>query len=132
MLPTSRHRSRLLRPGRRGQRGLSLLALLLFGVVAVMVVVVGMRVLPSALEFMAIKRNINKVATSGVSTPQDAQRAFDRMSAIDDISSISGKDLVVTRGPNGSLVISFSYEKRVPLFGPASLLIDYEGSTASR
>jgi hypothetical protein len=26
--------------------------------------------------------------------------------------------------------VSFAYQKKIPLVGPASLLIDYEGSTA--
>jgi hypothetical protein len=118
-------------PVARRQRGLSLIGLLFFGIVAVMLVVLGMRVMPSALEYFAIKRALNAIATSGVTSPVDVQRAFDRQAAIDDFTSIAGRDLLVQRDGQ-QLVISFSYEKRVPLFGPASLLIQYEGSTASR
>lgn len=115
----------------RRQRGLSLIGLLFFGIVAVMLVVLGMRVMPSAMEYFAIKRSLNAIATSGVATAADVQRAFDRQAAIDDFTSITGRDLMVQRDGQ-QMVISFSYEKRVPLFGPASLLIQYEGSTASR
>ncbi|HWS75850.1 MAG TPA: DUF4845 domain-containing protein [Quisquiliibacterium sp.] len=115
----------------RRQRGLSLIGMLFFGIIAVMLVVLGMRVMPSALEYFAIKRALTTISTSGVTSPVDVQRAFDRQAAIDDLTSITGRDLIVQR--NGQqLDISFSYEKRVPLFGPASLLIQYEGSTASR
>jgi hypothetical protein len=115
----------------RRQRGLSLIGMLFFGIIAVMLVVLGMRVMPSALEYFAIKRALTTISTSGVTSPVDVQRAFDRQEAIDDLTSITGRDLIVQR--NGQqLDISFSYEKRVPLFGPASLLIQYEGSTASR
>lgn len=115
-------------PARR-QRGLSLIGLLFFGIIAVMLVVLGMRVMPSALEYFAIKRAINSIASSGLTTPAEVQRAFDRQAAIDDLTSITGRDLVIER--NGQrLDIAFGYEKRVPLFGPASLLIQYEGSTA--
>ena len=111
----------------RRERGLSLIGLLLFGVIAVMLVTVGMRVTPTALEFIAIKRAINKIATSGETGTAEIQKAFDRSAAVDDISSITGKDLLIKR--DGSKVaISFHYERRIPLFGPASLLLDYKGT----
>jgi hypothetical protein len=118
-------------PPLRRQRGLSLIGLLFFGVIVVMLVVVGMRVLPTTLEFVAIKRAISKVATSGETGTVEIQKAFDRIAAVDDISTLTGKDLVIQR--NGSQVtLAFKYEKRIPLFGPASLVIDYEGSSSPK
>jgi len=114
----------------RRQRGLSLIGLILFGIVVVMLVVVGMRVLPTALEYTAIKRAIGKIATSGSTSTLDIQKSFDRIAAVDDIASINGKDLIIQRD-GGRVVISFQYEKRIPLFGPASLLLDYQGSASS-
>jgi len=105
--------------------------MLILGIVLVMFVVVGMRVLPTALEFMAIKRAINKVATSGASATPEIQKAFDLIAAVDDISTITGKDLVIARD-GSSVTLSFRYEKRIPLVGPASLVIDYEGTTAGQ
>ena len=113
----------------RRQRGLSLIGLLIFGIVIVMMVVVGMRVLPTVLEFTAIKRAITRIATSGETSTVEIQRAFERSAAVDDIVSIRGKDLQIVR--DGTRVtISFSYEKRIPLFGPASLLLDYQGTSS--
>jgi len=109
------------------QRGLSLISLLIFGVVAVMLVVVGMRVLPTALEYMAVQRALEKIATSGETSPAAISAAFDKIAAVDDIAAISGRDLKVTR-IQGGVAISFQYEKRIPLYGPASLLLDYTGS----
>ena len=120
------------RPPARRQRGLSLIGVLLFGAIAVLLVVFGARVMPSALEYFAIKRAVETVTSSGVSTPLEVQRSFDRQAAVDDITSISGRDLLVTRAEDGSLDVSFSYEKRIPLFGPATLLILYEGGKVPR
>ncbi|MCL4744920.1 MAG: DUF4845 domain-containing protein [Burkholderiaceae bacterium] len=111
----------------RAQRGLSLLGMLLFAIVAVTVVVVGMRVMPSALEYMAAKRAINRVASSGETNPIEIRRSFDRIAAVDDIVSIGAKDLQIERDGN-SVRVSFRYEKRVALFGPASLVLDYQAS----
>jgi hypothetical protein len=113
----------------RRERGLSLIGLILFGIVAVMLVTVGMRVVPTALEFAAIKRAIGKIATSGETSTQEIQKSFDRMAAVDDIASINGKDLLIKRD-GGRVTISFQYEKRIPLFGPASLLLDYKGTAS--
>ncbi len=117
---------------RRRQTGLSLLGLLLASAVIVVVVLVALRVVPSALEYRAIVSAVNKVGNSGASSPRDVQVAFDRFAAIDDIKSIGGKDLVVERQPDGTMFVSFQYEKRIPLYGPASLLIDYQGSNQVR
>lgn len=117
---------------RAHQRGLSLLGLLLAAVVIVFVALVGMRVVPSALEYRAIVSAINKIGTSGATNPREVQVAFDRFAAVDDITSITGKDLLIERGPDGRMLVSFQYEKRIPLFGPASLVIDYQGSNQSQ
>ena len=117
---------------RRRQTGLSLLGLLLASAVVVVVALVVLRVVPSALEYRAIVSAVNKVGNSGANTPRDVQVAFDRFAAIDDIKSIGGKDLLVERQPDGTMAVSFQYEKRIPLYGPASLLIDYQGSNRVR
>lgn len=113
---------------RRRQRGLSLIGLLVVGALIVFGALLAMKVVPSALEYNAIRSAITKVASSGGATARDYQVAFDRYAAIDDITTITGKDLVIEKGQDGRTVISFQYEKRIPLFGPASLVIDYRGS----
>ena len=109
------------------ERGVSLFGMLLFAIVAVTAVVIGMRILPTALEFVAAKRAIERVASSGETNPIELRRAFDRIAAVDDIVSITPKDLDIERDGD-KIRISFRYEKRVPLFGPAILLLDYHAS----
>ena len=110
---------------RGNQRGLSLIGLLVVGVVLVLAAMVAMKVVPSALEYNAIRGAVSKVASAGGNSARDFEVAFDRYAAIDDITSITGKDLVIERRSDGNAVVSFAYEKRIPLFGPASLVIDY-------
>lgn len=113
---------------RRDQRGLSLIGLLLAAVVIVFVALVAMRVVPSALEYRAIVSAINKIGTSGATNPREVQVAFDRFAAVDDIKSISGRDLIIEKA-DGATVVSFAYEKRIELAGPVSLIIAYHGSS---
>jgi hypothetical protein len=110
------------------QRGLTLIGLLFLAVVIIVVGVVALRVVPSALEYMAIRNAVEKVVDSGAQTTRDLQMEFDRQAAVDDITSISGDDLIVEK-LDGATVVSFSYQKRIVLAGPVSLLIDYHGSS---
>lgn len=110
------------------QRGLTLSGFLLAAIVIGALLLLALRTVPSVIEYRAILGAVNKIASSGVDSPREAQRSFDRFAAVDDITSIAGKDLLVQRQPDGSMSVSFAYEKRIPLFGPVSLVIEYEGA----
>ena len=94
---------------RRRQRGLSLFGLLIAAALIITVAIVAMRVVPSALEFMAIRGAVEKIVTSGATTPRDLQQAFDRFAAVDDITAIRGSDLIIEKLDTGT-VVSFAYE----------------------
>ena len=105
------------------QHGLSLLGLIavLFGVVVV--ALFAMKIIPSFLEFRSAKLAIEAIAPTA-QNPAEARRAFENRAAIDDINTISPKDLEISREGN-QLIIAFAYRKEVPLFGPIGLYIDY-------
>ena len=109
------------------QRGVTLFGLLFWAVLIGFVALVGLRVFPTVNEYYTIQRAINKVANEGANTVPAVRAAFDKQKSIEySISSISGKDLSITK-ENDKVVISFAYEKEIPLFGPAYLLIKYAG-----
>lgn len=110
----------------RRQRGLSLLGLIVLGVIIVFGALVTMKIFPTATEFLAVKRAVVKAQQEGTDAVS-IRNAFDRAAAIDDITSITGKDLQIQRDPGGRFAVSFAYEKRIPLIGPASLVLDYRG-----
>ena len=115
--------------GRRRQTGISLLGLIVLGTLLTFGAMLTLRLYPTVSEYMMIKRAVVK-ARADATTPQGIRLAFDRTAAIDDITSISGKDLDILPLPSGGYAVSFSYEKRIPLFGPASLVLDYRGDAA--
>ena len=85
--------------------------------------------LPPATEFMATQKAVKKPAADGDTVPA-VRAAFDRTAAVDYISSISGKDLEITK-QGDKVVVEFAYDKEIPLAGPAYLLLKYRGSSAS-
>jgi hypothetical protein len=112
--------------GRRGQRGITLFGLLFWAIVVGFVALVGMRVLPTLNEYFTIKRAINKITSEGATVPE-IRGAFDKQKDIEyAISTIGGKDLVITK-ENDKIVVSFAYDKEIELMKPVYLLIKFEG-----
>ncbi len=114
-------------PQPRGQRGVTLLGLLLWAILIGMVALVALRVLPTVNEYLTIQRAIDKVANEGLNTVPEIRAAFDRQKDIEyAITSITGKDLKITKEED-RVVIRFAYDKEIELAAPVFLLIKYEG-----
>lgn len=106
------------------QRGLSLLGLLVGGGLLAVAVVIGAQIVPTVIEYQAILKAANK-ARDGNSVAQ-VRSIFDKAAAIDNISSISGKDIEVTK-EGDNVVVSFAYQREFHLTGSAYLTLKYEG-----
>lgn len=112
------------------QRGISLTGLIFVLAVLGVVAVFGMKLVPTYVEFSAIKDAIrNAKATNG--SIREMQISFDKSADINDIESIKGSDLIISK-ESGETEISFAYEKRIPLAANVSVVIDYAGSTDKR
>jgi hypothetical protein len=110
------------------QNGLSLIGLIFMLAVLGAIAMIGMKVTPTVIEFYSIKNAIQTAKKAGGSVA-NIQAIFDKQAEIGYFDAISGKDLVISK--NGDDVeISFAYEKKIPLVGPANLLLEYEGTTA--
>jgi hypothetical protein len=109
------------------QRGVSLLGLILTLAVLATLILLGFKIFPAYLEYRAISTAIVSAKAEGVSV-REIRNAFDRGAGAAYIVSISGKDLIIDND-SGEIEVSFSYQKKIPLVGPASLVFDYAGST---
>lgn len=112
------------------QRGVALSGLIFWGIVLVLVAVLGMKVLPTYLEYFKILKDAKATVAKAnpESTVADIRKVFDRFAEID-MLKFDSKDLDISK-EGGRVVIEFAYEKRIPLFANVSLLIEYQGSTA--
>ena len=111
------------------QRGISIVGLIVLVAIIGLFAIVGLRVAPTFVEYRAIQSAVKKARASANSVVE-IQKAFDRSAAIDDITTLSGKDLDIVK-IDDDLVVSFAYTKKVPIFGPVSLAIDYAGNSKS-
>jgi len=110
------------------QKGISLVGLIVVLAVLGFILVLALKIVPTYTEYRAIQNAIVTAKNSG-GTIVDMQKSFDANATATYISSISGRDLIFSKNDNGGVEISFAYEKKIPLVGPASLLLEYEGST---
>ncbi|MEC5211713.1 hypothetical protein RCH06_000243 [Polaromonas sp. CG_9.5] len=106
------------------QRGISFIGILFVGAVLAFVGIVAAQVLPTLMEFQAITKAATKAATGN--TVAEVRSIFDKAGQIDDIHSISGKDLDVSK-EGDKTVVAFAYTREVHLAGPAFLLLKYNG-----
>lgn len=108
------------------QRGLTFFGLLIVGILLAFAGVTLAQVVPTYIEYLAVQKAAQK-ASSGT-TVQEVRTIFDKSAQIDDITSISGKDLKVGKEGN-RVVVSFDYSREIHLAGPAYLLMKYTGSS---
>lgn len=109
----------------RRQRGYTVVGLLVWAIVVGMLAIFALRIVPTTIEYYTIVKAIHKVSAQGGGTVVQVRSSFDRQKEIDRITSISGKDLSVTKDGE-ELVIGFAYDSEIELFSPVYLLIKYE------
>ncbi|GAP33590.1 DUF4845 domain-containing protein [Piscinibacter sakaiensis] len=115
------------RASARAQRGLGLFSLLFWLVLIGGITLIALKVFPTVNEYLTIRRVVEKIAASGVTTAPEVRNAFEAAKAVEySITSISGKDLQVSR-QGERLVISYAYNVEIELVPPVYLLMKYEG-----
>lgn len=102
-----------------------------FGLVFVMAVLAGVGVLvaqavPTMLEFQSVVKAMEAAKNAG--SPQEVRLAFEKAAAVDDIKSVTPKDLEITKA-NDRNVVKVAYDKEIHMFGPAYLLLKYVHQT---
>ncbi|CUB07925.1 MAG: DUF4845 domain-containing protein [Tepidiphilus sp.] len=112
---------------RRGQRGVSLLGVIFWGVIVGLGLILALRIVPVYTEYAAVKRAISELAQRAEpqTPPSQLRSEFDKFATIDDFTSVSGRDLVITR-EEGRTKIEVHYQRLVPLFANVSLAFDFE------
>jgi hypothetical protein len=108
------------------QRGLSLVSLIFIGIIVIALLWIGMKSVPAMSEYFAVEKAVQKAGAEG-QTVRDIRNAFDRYATIDDIKSISGKDLDITKDAD-RIVVSYAYSYSIPVLDNVRIVIDFSGS----
>jgi hypothetical protein len=110
--------------GKSTQRGITFFGLVFVGAVVGISGVIAAQVFPTAVEYQSIAKAVNKSAEG--SSVGEVRVIFDKAGAIDNITSVSGRDLDVTK-EGDKVVVRFAYEREIHLVGPAWLTLKYSG-----
>jgi len=109
------------------QRGVSLSGLLVVSALVIAVLVIGFKLFPAYVEYLAIKKAISEIAKN----PEERSSiggivaAYERRSAIEDFKSIRGTDLEIDR-PGDQVAIAAVWAVKVPLFYNVSACLDFD------
>ena len=109
------------------QRGIGFISLLLLVAVLGMGAMVAAQTIPTLIEYFAVQKAVQKAALSGL-TPADIRASFDKAAQIDDIQSITSKDLEISK-QGDKAVVAFNYVREIHLVGPAWLTMKYQGQS---
>jgi hypothetical protein len=115
---------------RARQQGLSLIGVLFIGLIVVILLLLGAKLVPAVVEYIAIERAVQKIKNEG-NTVGEIRSAFEKHATIDDIKSISSRDLDITK-EGDRVVISYAYTYNIPLMDNVRLVIDFSGTTRDR
>lgn len=111
---------------RKNQLGVSLGGLLVGGAIFIVLVMLGLKLTPSYIEFFAVKKAIAALGEDARNGANAAaiRKSFDNRATIDAIDSVKGSDLEISKDASG-LVVSIAYRKEIPLVSNVGLYINF-------
>lgn len=114
----------------RRQAGLGIISLIFIGLIIVALLIIGAKLVPAITEYLAIEKAVKQIRLDASTVPE-LRKAFDRYAQIDDIKSLAGKDLDITK-ESDKVVISYAYSYQIPIADNVRLVIDFSGTTSGR
>lgn len=113
------------------QKGVSMSGFLLWSIVICFALLLGFKIGPPYFEYMTIKRQLQAISKdSEVQSGQrrDVEAAFLKRSMIEDMKSVSPKDLVISKEGDG-VVISAEYTTCVDVVANLRACMDFAPSS---
>jgi hypothetical protein len=113
----------------QSQRGMSFWGTLVVLAAIIFIGTFCLKSIPAYVEYNSVRTAIKNIAknSSGELNKKEIATAFDRQASIDNIDSITGRDIRIEGG-----TIVAEYQKVIPLFGNMSILLDFRASSAAK
>lgn len=111
------------------QRGLSLMGLIIVASIVAVLALIGFKLLPTYIEYFTIQKVIKDLGRSAElrgGSVKDVKSAFEKRTEIDNISSLHGEDLEITKQGSGGFSIVASYAVKVHLFANVSACLEFD------
>ena len=116
------------------QRGVTMSGFLVTVVVLIFLAIGGMKIIPAYIQDKTIQSKFDEVARDPElknATVHDIRESFRKRVTTSDITAIKVEDIEVTKDAGG-ITLSASYSVKIPLVGNATLLLEFNPSSASK
>ena len=115
----------------RKQRGITLSGMIVTLGVLGFVGVMAAKLLPSYLEYYAIKKIFASMEQAGdlKGSVKDIRNSFEKRNAIEDVKAVRPEDLEIGKD-GGETVVTATWSKRVEMVGNLSACLDFTVTTA--
>jgi hypothetical protein len=114
------------------QRGIGFGGFMFGAFLLVLFSIIGLRLIPPYIQASTIKSTFQSMARDPElqkASPHEIQNSFVKYATIDNITAIKAEDIDIS-SDDGGLVLSASYEVKVPLGGNISFLLSFNPSSA--
>lgn len=115
----------------RKQQGLSLWNLIIGLSVLGFLGVMAAKLMPAYVEYFAVKKMLAAMEQAGdlKGSVREIRYAYEKRNAIEDVKSVRGEDLEVSK-EGGEAVVSATWSVKVPLVSNISACLDFMATTA--
>jgi hypothetical protein len=117
----------------KNQKGMTFLGFIIITVIALCILLAGVKIVPAYIEFLSVKKvilTIGEKSEFDTMTNNEIMESFDKSASTNYIDVINGRDLIITKDASGKKVVSVDYEVIKPLAFNLSALMDFKTSTA--
>jgi len=113
------------------QRGVSLKGLIFWLAIGGFLAIMAAKMMPSYIEYFSVKKMFATMEQAGdlKGSVRDIRRSYDTRNAIEDVKSVRGDDIEVTK-EGGETVITATWSVKVPLVSNISACLDFVVTSA--
>ena len=115
----------------RKQSGISLVGLILTLGILGFLGVMAAKLMPAYVEYFAVKKMFAAMEQGGdlKGSVRDIRASYEKRNAIEDVKSVRGDDLEVSKD-GGEAVVTASWSVKVPMVSNISTCLDFYATTA--
>lgn len=114
------------------QQGMTFLGFVIVAVIAISIILAGVKVVPAYIEFSGVKKIIKNIGNNpnfDSMSKKEIMTAFDKNASTGYVTVVNGRDLIFSKAASGKNVVSVEYEVVEPLAFNLSALMDFKAST---
>jgi hypothetical protein len=112
----------------RKQQGLTLIGFIFMAALVAGAGILVFRAVPIYNEYFTLQKILKSIDVgNNDATPGEIRNQFDLKASADYVYEVKSRDLDITK-ESGKIIISYPYERRVPLAGNVSIVFDFLAS----